>query len=60
MDLLVYLSYFFAFTVISLAVYFLYCWSKDQQLSDELSDDDQAGFDIDLINKSNDQDSNLT
>lgn len=60
MDLLVYLSYLFAFTVIALGVYFLYCWNKDQQIPEEDSEEKPAGFDIDLIKKSNDQDSNFT
>lgn len=53
-------SYSFASVIIFLAIYFLYCWNKDQQMQDENLDDDPASFDIDLVSKRKDSDSNLT
>ena len=58
-SILLFLSYFFAVVIIGLALYFLYCWNKDQELQDPPVEDN-AGFDIDLVDKSNDRDSNLT
>ena len=59
-SILLFLSYFFAAIIIGLALYFLYCWNKDQELQDHSPEQDNAGFDIDLVDKSNDKDSNLT
>jgi hypothetical protein len=59
-SLLLFLTYFFAAIIIGLALYFLYCWNKDQELQDNHLEQDNAGFDIDLVDKSNDRDSNLT
>lgn len=62
-SILLFLSYFFAGVIICLALYFLYCWNKDQQLQEEnreeeSREEDPASFD--MIDKSNDRDSNLT
>lgn len=59
-SILFFLTYSFACIIIFFAIYFLYCWNKDQQLQDESLDDDPASFDIDLIGKPKDRDSNLT
>ena len=59
-SVLLLLTYLFAATIICLALYFLYCWNKDQQLQDENEEDDRAGFDLGLINKSKDQNSTFT
>jgi hypothetical protein len=59
-SILLLLTYLFAAVIICLALYFLYCWNKDQQLQDENEEDGKIGFDIDLIKKPNDQDSTFS
>lgn len=56
---LFYFSLFFAFLIISVAVYLIYSWRKDQKLHKTEDELDSAHFDIDLIDTARKKNSRL-